>query len=170
MTPRMWSPCWSNWSKPRAHLWPMAPMIGAEFSTPFSPETRAPVSSFLHARGPCLDQLPQKGQTTITANLRLSGGATRTLVLPRPLSIADIRRVKAEIVAEVDHLLNHHNDPEIAEILNSRGFRTGEGLPYDARKIHDIRKNHNLSSRPDRLRRLGMLTTSQLADHFEVSQ
>src|SRR5271157_5219739 len=36
MTPRMWSPCWSNWSKPRAHLWPMAPMIGAEFSTPFS--------------------------------------------------------------------------------------------------------------------------------------
>src|SRR5208282_2237890 len=57
MTPRMWSPCWSNWSKPRAHLWPMAPMIGVEFSTPFSPETRAPVSSFLHARGPCLDQL-----------------------------------------------------------------------------------------------------------------
>lgn len=112
----------------------------------------------------------QKGQTTITANLRLSGGATRTLVLPRPLSIADIRRVKAEIVAEVDHLLNHHNDPEIAEILNGRGFRTGEGLPYDPRKIHDIRKNHNLSSRPDRLRRLGMLTTRQLADHFEVSQ
>src|SRR5208282_2810396 len=35
MTPRMWSPCWSDWSKPRAHLWPMAPMIGAEFSTPF---------------------------------------------------------------------------------------------------------------------------------------
>ena len=59
-------PLLKYWSKPRAHLWPMAPMIGAEFSTPFSPETRAPVSSFLHARGPCLDELPQHRRPSAT--------------------------------------------------------------------------------------------------------
>ncbi len=111
-----------------------------------------------------------KGQTTITANVRLSGGATRTLVLPRPLSIADIRKVKAEIVAQVDQLLNHYGDHEIAEILNSRGFRTGQGIPFDARKIHRIRKTHNLSGHSNRLRRLGMLTTRELANHLHVSQ
>ena len=57
---------WSNWSKPRAHFWPMAPMIGAEFSTPFSPETRTPISSFLRAKGPCLDQLPQHRRPSAT--------------------------------------------------------------------------------------------------------
>ncbi len=110
-----------------------------------------------------------KGQTMITAQVRLSGGATRTLLLPRPLSIADVRKVKAEVVAEVDQLLNHHSDPEVAEILNSRGFRTGQGIPFDARKVHHIRKTHHLSSRPDRLRQLGMFTTRELADRLHVS-
>ena len=39
---------------------------------------------------------------TITAHVRLTGGATRTLVLKRPLPIAQIRKFKPELVAEVD--------------------------------------------------------------------
>ena len=62
----------------------------------------------------------------ITAHVRLSGGATRTLVLDRPLPIAQIRKFKPELVAEVDHLLDHHCDREIAEILNQRGLQTWE--------------------------------------------
>jgi hypothetical protein len=64
--------------------------------------------------------------STITANVRLSGGATRTLILPRPLSSADVRKFKPDIVAAVDRLLHHHRDPEIANILNHQGLRTGE--------------------------------------------
>ena len=48
----------------------------------------------------------------ITAHVRLSGGATRTLVLERPLPIAQIRKFKPEIVAEV--------------LVISRGERTYE--------------------------------------------
>src|SRR5271170_6238724 len=77
-----------------------------------------------------------KGQTTITANVRLPGGATRALVLPRPLSIAEIRKFKPEIVAEVDSLLNHYRDQEIADILNERGLRTGEGKPFKRTTIY----------------------------------
>jgi Transposase DDE domain len=44
----------------RAHLWPTEPMIGAEFSTPFSPETRAPVSF-----PPCKGAVP--GPTAATS-------------------------------------------------------------------------------------------------------
>ena len=77
-----------------------------------------------------------KGQTTITVHVRLSGGATRTLELPRPLSMAQIRQFKPEIVAEVDRLLDHHRDRQIADILNSRGLRTGEGQVFQAN--HDL--------------------------------
>lgn len=56
----------------------------------------------------------------ITANVRLSGGATRTLILDRPLPIAQIRKFKPELVAEVDRLLNRHCDREIADMLNRK--------------------------------------------------
>ena len=57
---------------------------------------------------------------TITAHVRLSGGATRTLVLERPLPIAQIRKFKPELVAIVDRMLDQHCDREIADILNQR--------------------------------------------------
>lgn len=106
----------------------------------------------------------------ITARVRLTGGATRTLVLDRPLPIAQIRKFKPELVAEVDDLLDQHCDREIAEILNSRGRRTWEGKPFNLKKIAFIRGAYNLLSRYERLRRRGMLTTSEIAQRFGVSE
>jgi DNA invertase Pin-like site-specific DNA recombinase len=110
-----------------------------------------------------------KGQDTITANVRLSGGMTRTLVLPRPLSIAQIRRFKPEIVTEVDRLLEHHRDLEIADILNGRGLRTGEGNPFKRTSISTLREGYNLKSHYQRLRDRGCLTTQELTQRFGVS-
>jgi len=70
--------------------------------------------------------LTSKAQA-ITAHVRSPGGATRTLVLERPLPIAQIRKFKPELVVTVDQLLDHHCDREIADILNRDGWRTWEG-------------------------------------------
>jgi len=67
-----------------------------------------------------------KSEEKITVHVRLSGGATRTLVLDRPLPIAKIRKVKPEIVADVDRLIDTHCDREIANVLNEKGWRTWE--------------------------------------------
>jgi DNA invertase Pin-like site-specific DNA recombinase len=110
-----------------------------------------------------------KGQTTITANVRLSGGATRTLILPRPLSSADLRKFKPDIVAAVDHLLDRHRDQEIANILNHQGLRTGEGKIFTNRTIASLRECHSLPSHHDRLRQRGLLTTHELASRYQIS-
>jgi len=110
-----------------------------------------------------------KGET-ITAHVRLRGGATRTLVLDRPLPIAQIRRFKPEIVAEVNRLLDRYCDREIAEILNQRASRTWEGKPFNLKKIAFIRQAYKLRSRYERLRLRGMLTTREVAARFEVSE
>jgi DNA invertase Pin-like site-specific DNA recombinase len=107
---------------------------------------------------------------TITAHVRLSGGATRTLVLERPLPIAQIRKFKPDLVAEVDRLLDDHCDREIAEILNRRGCRTWEGKSFNLKKIAFIRDAYKLSSRHERLRRRGLLTTREIAERFDVSE
>jgi hypothetical protein len=107
---------------------------------------------------------------TITAHVRLSGGTTRTLVLERPLPIAQIRKFKPELVAEVDRLLDHHCDREVAEILNQRGLQTWEGKPFNLKKIAFIRTAYKLASRYERLRRRGMLTTREVAARFNVGE
>jgi DNA invertase Pin-like site-specific DNA recombinase len=110
-----------------------------------------------------------KGET-ITAHVRLRGGATRTLVLDRPLPIAQIRKFKPELVAEVHRLLDQYCDREIAEILNQRASRTWEGKPFNLKKIAFIRQAYKLPSRYERLRLRGMLTTCEVAARFEVSK
>lgn len=106
----------------------------------------------------------------ITAHVRLRGGATRTLQLDRPVPIAQIRKFKPELVAEVDRLLDRHCDREIADILNQRGCQTWEGKPFNLKKIAFIRMAYKLPSRYERLRRRGMLTTREAALRFGVSK
>ena len=106
----------------------------------------------------------------ITAHVRLSGGAVRTLALDRPLPIAQIRKFKPELVAEVDRLLDHHCDREVAGILNQRGFQTWEGKPFNLKKIAFIRTAYKLASRYERLRQRGMLTTHEVAERFNVGE
>jgi DNA invertase Pin-like site-specific DNA recombinase len=105
----------------------------------------------------------------ITVHIRLSGGATRTLTLDRPLPIAQIRKFKPGLVAEVDRLLDYHCDREIAEIFNARGLRTWEGSPYNLKKITHIRNAYKLLSRRQRLIDRGMLTTAQVAAKFDIA-
>ncbi|BCH19120.1 recombinase family protein [Mesorhizobium sp. L-2-11] len=105
----------------------------------------------------------------ITVHVSLSGGATRSLTLDRPLPIAQIRKFKPDLVAEVDRLLDLHCDRQIAEIFNERGLRTWEGSPYNLKKIAHIRNAYRLSSRRQRLLDKGMLTTKQVAIRFNIS-
>jgi hypothetical protein len=107
---------------------------------------------------------------TILAHVRLRGGATRTLELERPRPIAQLRKVKPELIAEVDRLLDQYCDREIAELLNREGWRTWEGNVFNLKKIAFIRQAYKLPSRYARLRRRGMLTTREVAASFEVSE
>ena len=106
----------------------------------------------------------------ITAHVRLSGGATRTLELVRPLPIAQLRKFKPELVAAVDRLLDQHCDREIAEILNCDGWRTWEGKSFNLKKVAFIRGAYKLASRYDRLRGRGMLTTREIAAKFGIAK
>jgi hypothetical protein len=106
----------------------------------------------------------------ITAHVRFRGGATRTLVLDRPMPIAQIRKCKAEIIAEIDALLNEHCDREVAEILNQRGLRTWQNVPFTLKKIAWIRMTYHLKSRFGRLREQGLLTGKEIANVLGICE
>ena len=62
------------------------------------------------------------------------------------------------MITAIDELLDHHTHAQIAGILNDRGLTSGEGRPFHCLIIRNIRDEHGLRSREQRLRDAGMLT------------
>jgi hypothetical protein len=103
----------------------------------------------------------------ITAHVRFKGGATRTLTLPLPLSAWQRRRLPANLIAEIDHLLDQHPPHEIAPILNAQGLHSIDGRPFNGDRVYGIACRHGLRSRDERMRATGLLTITEMAQLAE---
>jgi DNA invertase Pin-like site-specific DNA recombinase len=105
----------------------------------------------------------------IQIHVRLRGGATRSLSVAKPLPIAQIRKTKPEVVAEIDKLLDEHCDREVAEILNQQERRTWQNATFNLKKIAHIRQAFNLQCRYNRLRAKGLLTAKEMSVQHGVT-
>jgi DNA invertase Pin-like site-specific DNA recombinase len=105
----------------------------------------------------------------IRIDVRLRGGATRSLSVAKPLPIAQIRKTKPDVVAEINRLLDHHCDREVAEILNQQNCRTWQNEPFNLKKIAHIREAFQLKSRYSRLRAKGLLTAKEMSTRHGVT-
>lgn len=108
------------------------------------------------------------GKRDVTAHVRFKGGATRTLTVAKPLPAWKAKQTSPELVSEIDRLLDHHREGQIATILDERGFRTGTGLRLNAERVRDIQRKYGLKSWYERLRAKGMLTVEEVADRLGV--
>ena len=104
-----------------------------------------------------------RDQTLITVQVRFKGGATKVLSLPTPPKVWQLRKTKAEIVAEIDRLLEQYTDSEIAAELNKKGWRSSANQPFSAWIILRLRTSHKLSNRTQRLRTKGLLNAREIA-------
>lgn len=105
----------------------------------------------------------------IQVHVRLRGGATRSLTVAKPLPIAQIRKTKPEVVAEIDALLDRYCDREVADVLNKQGSRTWQDELFNLKKIAHIRQAFNLKSRYSRLRARGLLTAKEMSARHGVT-
>ena len=106
----------------------------------------------------------------IQAQVRFKGGATRELNIPLPPPFREARLTSPDTIAEIDRLLDHHTDAEVAEQLNFAGYRTFEGLAFESERISALRRSHCLKSRLTRLREAGWLTPGEIAAQFDVTK
>jgi len=96
--------------------------------------------------------------------IRFKGGATRELRLPLPKSGWALRKTKAEIIAEIDRLLEEHTEAQIAHCLNERGWCSSTGCQFNLRIVNQLRRAHKLKGRRQRLREQGWLTVRETAE------
>ena len=90
-------------------------------------------------------------------DLRFVGGVTRSLDLPLPKSCVELRTIDAEVVKEIDWLIDTYTDGEIADVLNERGVRTVVTTPWTAVCIGRLRTIYRLTDRRTRLLAQGLL-------------
>lgn len=109
-----------------------------------------------------------KREDDVVVQIRFKGGATRTLNLPRPLPFCQLSKTKPEVIEAIDQLLGRHSQEEIAEILNTRGFRSGDKKEFHAVMVGRIRSVYGLRDRRSRLREAGLLTTREIARALRV--
>ena len=105
----------------------------------------------------------------ITAHVRLRGGQHHTLALPLPNTAWELRQTPPATVTEINQLLDHHTHGEIAEILNQRGLTSGDGRPFHALIVRNIRDQYQLPSREQRLRDTGLIPLTEMATRLGVS-
>jgi hypothetical protein len=104
----------------------------------------------------------------IRADIRLRGGATRTLLLSRPRRAWELRQTDRAVVEVIDRWLDDQTDGQIASRLDAAGYRSGGGRRFTARIVARIRRDYGLVSRYDRLRARGLLTLSELAGRLGI--
>ncbi len=105
----------------------------------------------------------------IVVQVRFKGGALHTLELPRPLPFCVVAKTKPEVIEEIDRLLGDHTHEEIVEILNARGFRSGNGWMFNLNIVGRLCNKSGLKSRRQRLREAGLLTRIELARKLKVA-
>ena len=115
------------------------------------------------------DVTVQKGDH-ILAQIRLKGGATRTLTVPLPPPFTQSRLTPPDTLTAINRLLDTSTDAEVAAQLNARGYHTFAGLPFQATHVSQLRRAHGLKDRLTRLRDTGMRTAAEVAAHLGVSE
>jgi hypothetical protein len=111
-----------------------------------------------------LEDVTLRRDEDITVQVRFKGGATHQVQVPLPKSVTLTRKTSLAFIAEMDHLLNEHNEAEIARILNERGWRSSTGQPFSLTLVQGLRRTYRLKSRFARLQEQGLLTARQIED------
>ena len=101
-------------------------------------------------------------------DIRFSGGATRSLDLPLPKSCVELRTTDAEVVKEINRLIDTYTDGEIANVLNERGVRTVVSTPWTGARIGRLRSIYRLVDRRTRLLSQGLLPPEEVANRYGV--
>jgi DNA invertase Pin-like site-specific DNA recombinase len=120
-------------------------------------------------------KLPAAGTTKI--HVRFKGGKTETLTTRNPKSSAQQVKTPPGLVECVDHLLDHHIYPEIADMLNEQGLHPGGAARrgrsqarFTAVRVAYLVHAYALRSRYDRLRDRGMLTKREAAARLGIHE
>jgi DNA invertase Pin-like site-specific DNA recombinase len=116
-----------------------------------------------------IDDVTLQTAEQIVAHIRFKGGATQTLQIPFPPPFAQSRLTAPQTLEVMQQLLHDLTDAQTAEQLNTLGYRTFTGLPFQPAHVAQLRRHHGLTDRYTTLREQGWLTAAEIAEQGGIS-
>ena len=111
-----------------------------------------------------LEDVTLRREKEVLVQMRFKGGATRELRLPLPKPSWELKRTHSEVVREIDQLLGEHTATEVAQLLNQREWRSGQGCLFTQRMVDRLARDYHLANRDKRLRADGLLTSQEIGE------
>ena len=111
-----------------------------------------------------LEDVTLRREKEVLVQMRFKGGATRELRLPLPKPSWELKRTHSEVVREIDQLLGEHTATEVAQLLNQREWRSGQGCLFTQRMVDRLARDYYLANRDKRLRTGGLLTSQEIGE------
>jgi len=105
----------------------------------------------------------------LQVNIRFKAGATKMMSLPLPMNAWQQRETSAEVIAQIDRLLEEYTDSGVAAELNRLGCTSGMKRLFTRLIVARVRRDSQLVSREVRLRNRGLLTLKAMAQHLGIS-
>jgi len=104
----------------------------------------------------------------IHLHIRFRGGQTQTVTIPLPPPVGELRKTPAELIIQIDNLLDDHTEGEIATILNQQDLRSFDDKPFTGYIVKCLGKSHRLGSHQARLHAAGKLTLTEITEQLGV--
>ena len=106
----------------------------------------------------------------ITLSIRFKGGTSKVLTVQKPEKSWEKWTTRPETITAIDQLTSDHIPSEIAEILNKKGIKSGQGKNFTNRIIDRLMQEYNIKSLYTRLRETGFLTLPEKMKEMGCSQ
>ncbi len=98
--------------------------------------------------------------------IRWQGGATETIDLLLPPRLPDAVRYPTDVVEQIKHLAEDHDDCEIAELLDGAGMKSATGKRFTAKMIQWVRFKHAI---PALAPPTGTLSVRDIAQRYGIN-
>lgn len=116
------------------------------------------------------DATLSRSREGLIAHIRFKGGTSESIQVGAPKPAWELVRTSPEVIRLIDELLNEHTASEIAELLNTRGLKSGKGKPFTRSLVKMLCWMYSLRLRPERLREAGYRTAEEIAAELGVSK
>lgn len=106
----------------------------------------------------------------ITLSIRFKGGTSKVLTVPKPEKSWEKYVTSPETITEIDRLTSDYIPSDIAEMLNKKGIKSGQGKNFTPKIIERLIREYKIKNLYTRLRDDSFLTLPEKMKEMGCSQ
>jgi hypothetical protein len=144
--------------------------LGKDFAAVWRNEN-CPMKLKKHVAQILIEEIIAKNENNDTLQIVIhwKGGIHTELIIDRPKS-RSVAKTSVEVVEIIRKMAVRYGDDQIASVLNQHGHHTGRGKRWNQDRVKSARRNYSIAGQKRKIPDPEILTLTQAAQFYEVSE